>query len=165
MNTQRKHRRLTRSLSVALIGGLLALGGVGSALAAPPRWAPAHGERDHGRYDNRYRNERLEHNRYRHAERWAWRDEHRPRRVIVVREYRPVVERRVYVQPVPAYGYTTYSTARYGSAHDGPNLSGIAGAVIGGTVGSTVGKGDGRLAATGVGAVAGYIVGQHVGGR
>lgn len=43
------------------------------------------------------------------------------------------------------------------------NVGGAIGATVGGLLGSQIGDGDGRVAATAVGAVGGYIVGQDVG--
>lgn len=43
------------------------------------------------------------------------------------------------------------------------NVGGAIGATVGGLLGAQIGDGDGRLAATAVGAVGGYIVGRDVG--
>jgi uncharacterized protein YgiM (DUF1202 family) len=42
------------------------------------------------------------------------------------------------------------------------NVGGVIGATVGGLLGSQIGHGDGRAAATAVGAVGGYIVGRNV---
>ena len=50
----------------------------------------------------------------------------------------------------------------YASAHEGPSSEQILGAIAGGALGSTIGDGDGRKAATVIGAIIGYRMGERV---
>ena len=50
----------------------------------------------------------------------------------------------------------------YASAQEGPSSEQILGAIAGGALGSTIGDGDGRKAATVIGAIIGYRMGERV---
>ena len=50
----------------------------------------------------------------------------------------------------------------YASAQEGPSTEEILGAIAGGALGSTIGDGDGRKAATVIGAIIGYRMGERV---
>jgi len=47
-------------------------------------------------------------------------------------------------------------------AREGPSTEQILGAIAGGALGSTIGDGDGRKAATVIGAIIGYRMGERV---
>ena len=50
----------------------------------------------------------------------------------------------------------------YASAQEGPSSEQILGAIAGGALGSTIGDGDGKKAATVIGAIIGYRMGERV---
>jgi len=50
----------------------------------------------------------------------------------------------------------------YANAQQGPSTEEILGAIAGGALGSTIGDGDGRKAATVIGAIIGYRMGERV---
>ena len=50
----------------------------------------------------------------------------------------------------------------YASAQEGPSTEEILGAIAGGALGSTIGDGDGKKAATVIGAIIGYRMGERV---
>jgi hypothetical protein len=50
----------------------------------------------------------------------------------------------------------------YANAQEGPSTEEILGAIAGGALGSTIGDGDGRKAATVIGAIIGYRMGERV---
>ena len=50
----------------------------------------------------------------------------------------------------------------YASAQEGPSTEEVLGAIAGGALGSTIGQGDGRKAATVIGAIIGYRMGERV---
>lgn len=171
LNSNNPVNRAVRYLALLLAGGLLAVGFVGAVSAhevgeyrggsgyvrgadyGHERWNRGH-NRGHFRSRLARPKEMLRHD-YR---------PHRTTRVVVIHrsfytpepvyvERRRVLERRHYVEPGPVHGHRIYQ---------GPSGSSLIGAAIGGLLGSQVGKGDGKLAATAAGAVAGYWVGaQH----
>lgn len=50
----------------------------------------------------------------------------------------------------------------YAMAQEGPSTEQVLGAIAGGALGSTIGDGDGRKAATVIGAIIGYRMGERV---
>ena len=50
----------------------------------------------------------------------------------------------------------------YAVAQEGPSTEQVLGAIAGGALGSTIGSGDGRKAATVIGAIIGYRMGERV---
>jgi len=121
-----------------------------SAVADPPRWAPAHGYRHmhgHGGYKYKYKQRR-------HKRQYG---HHHVRR--------HVVRRTVYVSP-PYHDHYRHGHGYYrgGSAGISPSVGGtIVGAVIGGLGGSTIGSGSGRTAAIIGGVAAGAVIGNSIG--
>jgi hypothetical protein len=72
-----------------------------------------------------------------------------------VRVYEPAYQ-PTYVAPVPAPSYP------YRGYYGGNTAAGLVGAAAGGFLGSQFGHGDGQLAATAAGTVAGFLLGQRI---
>ncbi len=160
---------LSRRLGVSVAAGLL-LVGAGSASADPPGWAPAHGYRAHHGYaHDHYPHKRKKH-RYKH--RHKHRHEHYHRAY-----HEPVYVERVYLEPVYVEQVVVHRNVHvqqaappppvhpgYPAGHRGPDgmAGGLVGAAAGGLLGAQVGGGDGRLAATAAGTLAGYLIGREV---
>lgn len=139
----------SRTLGTLAVGTLFVA--AAPAFADPPRWAPAHGYRQH-------------HDRVVVVK-------HRPVRevrTVVVRE--PVivrrtvfVERPVYVQHRPVYVHEpVYAPAPVYAGYGDANVLGtLGGAIVGAAIGSQIGGGNGRTAATAIGAVVGGVIGSQ----
>lgn len=153
-----KSIKLMSVLATALAAALVTLPiATTSAVADPPRWAPAHGYR-HGHDQGEYR-----YGFKRHNYKYKVRRYNRHRGHNYVRRHE--VRRRVYVSR-PAHNHYRHGHGyNYGSnVGISPSVGGtIVGALIGGLGGSAIGSGSGRTAAIIGGVAAGAVIGNSVG--
>jgi surface antigen len=113
--------------------------GLGSVLADPPEWAPAHGWRKkHDRDEDDY----------------DWREHRR-------REYRRAYREEIRVGYEGRRWPSDYGIARSTCNRD--VVGAVLGGVAGGVIGSQIGRGDERVVAVVIGSVVGAVLGAQIG--